>query len=445
MKQYFEKSQDIFIRLTNYFEANKINYCVLGDTRSICNADQDVDIVLSKKAFEKIFSLILKFCRNYGLRLIQVFNHEQTAKCFVLSWKDNNNAFNFFKADFCSDFLKSGKLFLSSKELIECKQKISNKDQKDFIFYVLAPEKNFIYYLLKKIDNGELNGTHAKFLSSEFKKNPEGASNEILRFWPKKEAYLIINGANRNEWEDITSVLPLLKMSFQLGLAFSLNNYVNEIIRKINRLSQPTGLQIAILGTDGSGKSTIVEEIKQNLFPAFKHTQSYHLRPHMIRLKRTEMKVTNPHEKLKWPLFLSILKLIIWWVDYTVGYYFKVYPKLVCSTFVVFDRYYYDLLVDTRRYRYGGPLWLAKIVGRLLPKPDLWILLNSPPDVFQSRKKEISYEETNRQCKAYLKLAKQLKNCTVVDASLPVGQVVVNVNNAILDFLTERTEGRLGY
>ncbi len=55
------------------------------------------------------------------------------------------------------------------------------------------------------------------------------------------------------------------------------------------------------------------------------------------------------------------------------------------------DRHFLDILVDQRRYRYGGPLWLLRLIRRLIPKPDLVNLLDAPPKVLQARKQELSF------------------------------------------------------
>jgi thymidylate kinase len=127
-----------------------------------------------------------------------------------------------------------------------------------------------------------------------------------------------------------------------------------------------------------------------------------------------------------------------------LGYIFVVRPKLIRSTLVVFDRYYHDLLVDPRRYRYGGPMWLARLIGKLIPQPDLWILLDAPAEVLHSRKKEVSYEETVRQRKEYLKLMSVVKNGVVIHAEQPLEAVVADVNKAVLEYMEQRTEDRIG-
>ena len=57
--------------------------------------------------------------------------------------------------------------------------------------------------------------------------------------------------------------------------------------------------------------------------------------------------------------------LSAFFLDHWVGYIFKVRPALGRSNFVIFDRYFHDVLVDPRRYRYGGPSWYAKFLARM--------------------------------------------------------------------------------
>ena len=73
-----------------------------------------------------------------------------------------------------------------------------------------------------------------------------------------------------------------------------------------------------------------------------------------------------PHrERHQAQAFVQIAFYILF--DYTVGWWIMVRPLLVRSTLVVFDRYYHDLLVNPLRYRYGGPMWLARWIGKLIP------------------------------------------------------------------------------
>ena len=206
------------------------------------------------------------------------------------------------------------------------------------------------------------------------------------------------------------------------------------------------GIMIVLLGPDGSGKSSVIRQLISAPLPAFQRTKYIHLRPRIgLMTNEKAVPVVDPHDKASRSRLASIVKILYFLFDYGVGYVWKIQPLLMRSTLVVFDRYYHDLLVDPKRYRYGGPMWLARLVGKIIPRPDLCLLLDAPPEVLRSRKQEVSFEETNRQRVAYLELVRGMKNDVVVDASKPLNDVVAEVNTVILDFLAERTRLRLGF
>jgi len=108
----------------------------------------------------------------------------------------------------------------------------------------------------------------------------------------------------------------------------------------------------------------------------------------------------------------------------------------------VFDRYYHDLLVDPRRYRYGGSLALARVVGWFVPRPNLYLFLDAPTEVIRARKTEVAEAETSRQLKEYRQLARTLRSSVVIDASHPLPIVVGESIDAVLDKMAERAERR---
>ena len=109
---------------------------------------------------------------------------------------------------------------------------------------------------------------------------------------------------------------------------------------------------------------------------------------------------------------------------------------------LVHDRYMTEIVVDPRRFRFAGPAWLGGIFRRLTPPLDLVILLDAPPDVLQSRKQEVPFEETKRQREAYRALVRHMPNGRIVNADRPVEQVIEDVKRTILRCLADRTARR---
>jgi thymidylate kinase len=200
---------------------------------------------------------------------------------------------------------------------------------------------------------------------------------------------------------------------------------------------------IVLLGPDGCGKSSVISALEASPPGCFKRVTTYHLRPRCFLKNTDSTPVTQPHAQGPRGAFLSTIKIFYFLLDYTVGWLVNLYSQRTERSLTVFDRYYHDMLVDPRRYRYGGPMWLARWVGKLIPKPDLWILLDAPPDVLQTRKQEVPFKESARQGEEYLKLVKGMENGVIIDATKSLDEVIGEVNRVIVDSMAKRTENRL--
>ena len=217
-----------------------------------------------------------------------------------------------------------------------------------------------------------------------------------------------------------------------------------HISHHLGRVMMPTGGCIAIMGPDGAGKSAVINAIQQRFHLAYNKIKCFHLRPKAIGGgKATPHVVTDPHGKPPRGPIMSVLKVFFLIADYWLGYALKIAPAVRRSQLTIFDRYIYDLLVDSKRVRYGGPAWLLTLAARVVPRPDLVILLDAPADVLWSRKQEVPFEEVVRQRDCYRKVASKLPFATVVNAAQPLADVVRDVNATIVEYYERRTAERL--
>ena len=176
------------------------------------------------------------------------------------------------------------------------------------------------------------------------------------------------------------------------------------------------GYCIALLGPDGCGKTTLSDAFLKDIGPSFRGVKRYHLRPYAFEQNDGfgGLPVSNPHDRPPRSFLSSLIKLSLFFIDYTFGYLITAQKYKAKCYLVVFDRYYYDLIIDPVRYRFGASLWIAKLVGKLIKKPDLFIILTGDPQAIWARKKEVSLHETERQIKAYEEFAKATKNSLLI-------------------------------
>jgi thymidylate kinase len=430
---------EFFWDIMEIFKQEDRQLCILhGYTDYPEIISSDIDAIFAHPA--EIPQLLIE---HHVAKVVQVLQHETTAFSYTL-YRKNKDKPILIQLDVSTDYRRNGRIFFRGEEFLTACRPFK-------FFHVPEIELEFAYYLVKKVAKGELNAAQAQRLSELYDRSPAQCQVQLLRFFPTSETQIIANAAQSQDWELVQSQMPQLRQSMlgKVGREHPLKvckYWLGDLTRKISRIIYPTGLMVVFLGADGSGKSTVIAKAQENLAPAFRRHQYIHLRPRLgIAVDTDSPPVIDPHAQPPRNWLTSILKLIYFLFDYGVGYAVKIYPQLVRSTLVIFDRYYHDLLVDPLRFRYGGSMWLARLVSSIVPKPDLWILLDAPANILQGRKQEVTFDETLRQREAYLSLIAELPNGHIVDASESIEKVTTQVEEIILDYLSDRTSTRLGF
>jgi thymidylate kinase len=416
-----------------------IPYALVGeDTKALAERVQsDVDIVIRSSDLSNLHTYLLEICSSLRAQLVQVLQHESCAFYYVVSWAEQERRF-YLRLDICSDYVRNGKRFLSAEELLEGRQIDATGT-----FYIPQPHRNFIYYLLKKIDKGSVNQTQFDFLSQLYKAAAKDAGAQVDRFWNVDDASVIRQCIERNDLSLFQAGIPVWQSALRKSVNISFGDRRAEVRRCIERVLKPTGVWIAILGPDGCGKSSVIEALLPRVEPAFRRTRLMHFRPKVgYRGPADNSNSANPHDQPDRSVVGSILKLGYYAADYIIGYFLKVWPARIRSTFLVFDRYYDDLLVDQKRYCYSGPAWLLRCIRPFIPKPDLVFCLDAPAEVLQARKQEVPFDVTARQRDAYKQLVENLENGFVINASQPLDKVVFDVESCVLKYMADRTNQR---
>ena len=194
------------------------------------------------------------------------------------------------------------------------------------------------------------------------------------------------------------------------------------------------GLWVAVLGPDGVGKSSVIEGMGSGKSAGFAGCERFHLRAVLGRNLQRNRRSTSPHAQAARSMGISVLKLGYLLAVNWLGYLAVVRPRVARGMLVLFDRHFLDYLVDGKRYRMPASCgWLTKLVAAMVPKPDLWVVLDAPADTLQKRKQEVTVAESERQQRDYARLAARLRNATVVNATRPVDEVLNEVMERIIE------------
>ena len=188
---------------------------------------------------------------------------------------------------------------------------------------------------------------------------------------------------------------------------------------------------IAFLGCDGSGKSAVIREVTHRLEAEGLTVTPGHWRPKPFGSSSPASQAADdPHGQSPRGFASSILKLGWLWLNWRVAWLLAA-GRNARGGMLLFDRYHADLLVDPCRYRYGGPMILARLASRLMPQPDRVIFLDATPEVLLSRKQEVDEAALTRSRSAYLDLCRTHPRFKIIDASKPLDEVVSHVMRII--------------
>jgi hypothetical protein len=86
-------------------------------------------------------------------------------------------------------------------------------------------------------------------------------------------------------------------------------------------------------------------------------------------------------------------------------------------------------------------MWLAKLIGRLVPPTDLlFLVLDAEDEVILSRKREVPLSELRRQRDRYRQFPKGEERATLVKTDQGVEPTLGEATRFVAEYLTERFE-----
>lgn len=182
------------------------------------------------------------------------------------------------------------------------------------------------------------------------------------------------------------------------------------------------GKMIAIFGPDGTGKSSIYEALENSRNKLNLKLEHYHWRPGYLPYKKAlsievKDKFDVPHEDKSRNVILSLFLLSYIYLDFVLSYIFILRPKMKSGVNIFYERYFYDVVIDQKRYGLNAPYFLRKTFSKLVFSPDYCILLEAPSKIIYSRKKELAETEIDSQIKKFRGLLGDRKNTVVLDVS----------------------------
>jgi len=211
---------------------------------------------------------------------------------------------------------------------------------------------------------------------------------------------------------------------------------LSTLVRYVRAWLRPNGVFCVVLGPDGVGKSTTILRMQAELQRLLGPCRKERWRPGVVRQVTPDSSNRMPHARTPRGNIASILSILGLALDFNIGYLISAYPAMARSETLIFDRYFHDLLIDPKRYRYSGPMGVPRSIRRLIPpRKTIFIILDADEDVILRRKQELSQDELRRQRVAYKDFSSSVSNAMIVRTDKPVDEIVAEIVDKIVTIL----------
>jgi thymidylate kinase len=430
--------RDFLLTLFHLLDECHVLYCVLHSWEKLPDElPNDLDLAVLNEDKFKLLS-VFDGLRAKGYFPIQALNHSEKGYFFVFFWMEASAA-KTAAVDIVFEHRRATMTLARAEEMVANRQRHG-------AFWTASPQIEFAYLLAKKAHKrkaSENQTKRLKFLAEQL--GMAEAERLASAFLPgdsnKRAVESCMNGSLVQFLQNGRSKLWLMSVTrrpWKLVPYFGM-----EAWRLVRRWFQPTGVTVAVVGPDGVGKSRVIQGLPATLDLAFwgRH-RLFHWRPNVIAPKPDAGPVLDPHGKPVRGRLASMLYLSAFFLDYYAGYLLVIRRLLAKSNLVLFDRYFHDVLVDPRRYRYGGPKRFAKMLSHLVPQPDLVILLDANAELILERKSELPCEEIERQRKAYRDLRFKHAKSICVKTDVAVDETVCRASAAVAVYMKGRFDER---
>lgn len=371
---------------------SKADYAVLRNFEGLPehNKSRDIDIIITKKSYKKIKNELVNLIDHSGWKIV-TYLYSDRLITYVCAYQEGGNT-EIVQWDFFVNTSVFGILLMDADEFLVYKK------FNGFLYYVDVECQFLDKYLYNRVVGSQY---PEKYRTTREKAEHSTIVEQKIRslFGMKTVAQCDKINGKKLLWAAICWNLKCHPICFLGNLILFLWTFLGNYLRS------NTGFSVGFTGPDGSGKTTVIDLLLERLAPVFRTAHKYyHFRPalfgnlgevaHSAGLKKeVDRDYSKPHRGGKTGAFSSFVRLLYYSLDYIVGYFVKVKTVTRITRVVIFDRYYTDIICDSRRSRiYLKYKFLYRFGKLFIPSLDYNILLTANTDTILSRKKELDEE-----------------------------------------------------
>lgn len=371
---------------------SKADYAVLRNFEGLPehNKSRDIDIIITKKSYKKIKNELVNLIDHSGWKIV-TYLYSDRLITYVCAYQEGGNT-EIVQWDFFVNTSVFGILLMDADEFLVYKK------FNGFLYYVDVECQFLDKYLYNRVVGSQY---PEKYRTTREKAEHSTIVEQKIRslFGMKTVAQCDKINGKKLLWAAICWNLKCHPICFLGNLILFLWTFWGNYLRS------NTGFSVGFTGPDGSGKTTVIDLLLGRLAPVFRTAHKYyHFRPtlfgnlgevaHSAGLKKeVDRDYSKPHRGGKTGALSSFARLLYYSLDYIVGYFVKVKTVTRITRIVIFDRYYTDIICDSRRSRiYLNYKFLYGFGKLFIPSLDYNILLTAGTDTILARKKELDEE-----------------------------------------------------
>ena len=354
------------------------------------NTSRDIDIIITRKSYKRIKRGLVELIDRSGWKIITYLNSDRLISYVCATTTEEKT--EIVQWDFFFDTSVWGVQLMSAEEFL------AHKQFNGFLYHV-GVECQFLDKIL-------YNSAVGSKYPEKYKATKEAAKDtEIVKqkiqslFGCKSVEECEKRRGKRLFFKAVWSNIKRRPFGLIAGIIMFLYTFIGNYLRS------RTGFSIGFTGPDGSGKTTVIDTILERIAPVFKTAHTYyHFRPalfgnlgevaHSAGIKKeVDRNYSDPHRGGRTGKLNSFLRLCYYSIDYIIGYFIKVKSVKRITRLVIFDRYYTDIICDSRRSRiYLSPKFLYRWGKLFIPTLDYNILLTASSETILTRKRELDEE-----------------------------------------------------
>ena len=360
----------------------------------------DIDLVIDRDDLSALLSII-----NKGKGVVRIKIEKKSFACFVRIFFED---LGYLEIDLLHRFDRKGIIYKDIDEVLDScvlnKQGIRAAALHHQFDYII------LFCMLNKADVPEKYQTYfAKFGQQE--------RSSIFAYITEKYDVHIntlneLYKYNSRHRKKLLKAILSGKQNRVTGYFWHRLQYLNDVVRErfCNR-----AIAITFSGVDGAGKSTILDSVKTQLEIRYRQpVKVLRHRPSILPIlssmrygkKKAEQKAatTLPRLGTNDNPVNSLFRFGYYYMDFMLGRFY-IYLRYTCTgTTVLYDRYYFDFIVDGKRSNISLHPSLIRLGYVFVSKPEVNFFLYAPENEILKRKQELNAADIRTMTDDYMHL-----------------------------------------